>query len=332
MAKVSDLRTGAVGEVAHKKLYLTGMMPSVITPFNQDGSLDEQGLRRYVHRIVGLDGVTGILCCGYSGEGSALTQSERIRVVEICAQVVDGRVPLIAGIESPSTDIAVANGIDAREAGASAIQVNSPFYSLLRRGFVTDARASVAFFQRLNDEVGIPMTIFQYPRWSGLTYPVEVLKELAAIDNVVGIKEAVDLDTYTDDYFALRGKLSLLADNNTYTLLSMLLLGADGTMVGIANVGTELYVQLFNSVQRGDRAEAIDLTNERLVPLMNVFARDLGRTTSSFTARLKEALVMLGLLENATVRGPDLPATPTERASIKEALIVAGLLHWGRKT
>ena len=331
MAAVADGSTGVAGKAASKRLSLTGVMPSVVTPFKPDGSLDEQGLRRYLDHIVGLSGVTGILCCGYTGEGSALTRSERIRVVEICAQAVEGRVPLIAGIESPSTDIAVANGIDAREAGASAIQVNSPFYSLLRRGFVNDARAPVAFFRRLNDQVGIPMTIFQYPRWSGLTYPVDVLEQLATIDNVVGIKEAVDLDTYTDDYFALRGKLSLLADNNTYALLSMLLLGADGTMVGIANVGTELYVQLFDSAQRGDRAGAVDLTNQRLVPLMNVFARELGRTSSSFTARLKEALVMLGLLDHATVRGPDMPTSSAEHASIKEALIAAGLLNSGMK-
>ena len=301
-------------------------MPSVVTPFKADGSLDEQGLSRYVDHVVGLDGVTGILCLGYTGEGSALTRTERIRVVEICQRAVEGRIPLIVGIECPSTNLAVANGIDAREAGASAIQVNSPFYSLLRRGFVVDGRVSIAFYRRLNDDVGLPMTIFQYPRWCGLTYPVDVLEQLATVENVVGIKEAVDLDTYADDYFALRGKVSILADNNTYALLSMLLLGADGTMVGIANVGTELYIQLFDSVRRGDREGAIDLTNKRLVPLMNAFARELGRTTSSFTARLKEALVMLGLISNATVRGPDLAASSADRAAVKDALIAAGLL------
>ena len=83
---------------------------------------------------------------------------------------------------------------------------------------------------------------------------------------------------------------------------------------------------MFDCAKRGDRGGAIDLTNERLVPLMNAFARELGRTSSSFTARLKEALVMLELLDNATVRGPDLPASPAERASVKDALTATGLL------
>jgi 4-hydroxy-tetrahydrodipicolinate synthase len=300
-------------------------MPAIVTVFRPDGSLDLDGTRRYLESVLNLPGVTGILCAGYTGEGSSLSRSEKCDLIQAARSLTDGKVPLIAGVDSPSLNLAIESGVDARESGADAIQVNSPFYGLLRRGFVNNAEVTAQFFAQLDAAVGLPMTVFQYPTWSGLTYPVDSLRTLAAMDNVVGIKEAVDMDTYAADWSALHGTVPLLADNNTYTLLSMLLLGADGTMVGIANVGTALYIDLFAMCERGDRSGAVDLTNQRLVPLMDAFARDLGRTRSSFVARVKAALVELGLIPFETVRGPDLPASPDDRTAVRTALRTAGL-------
>jgi 4-hydroxy-tetrahydrodipicolinate synthase len=309
-----------------KTIDLHGMMPAIVTVFHADGSLDVDGTRRYLAHVLELPGVTGILCGGYTGEGSALSRQEKRDLVEACKGLTAGIVPLIAGIDSPSTNGAIEAAIDARESGADVVQVNSPFYGLLRRGFVGNAEVTRQFFADLDRAVGLPMTIFQYPTWSGLTYPPETLAALSEMDNIVGIKEAVDLDTYVADWHAVHGKVPLLADNNTYTLLAMLLLGAEGSMVGIANVGTELYIELVAMCQRGDRAGAVELTNTRLLPLMNAFARDLGRTRSSFVARLKAALVELGLIPTAVVRGPDLPASDSDRLDVRGALVSAGLI------
>ncbi len=308
-----------------KPVWPSGVLPAVVTPFKPDGSLDADTLSRYVDHVLGIDGVNGLLCAGYTGEGSSLSPVEKAQVIEICARAADGRVPVFAGIDAPSTRSAVEAGRLVKEAGATGIQVNSPFYNFVRRGFLTDAEPAVRFFKTLNDEVGLPMTIFQYPKGSGLTYPVPTLIELASMDNVVGIKEAVDMDTFLDDHDALTGKVSIIADNNTYTLVSMLFYGADATMVGISNVGTALYCELFAAAKSGDHSGAVELANERIVPLMNVFARDLGRTSWSFIARVKEALVLLGLLPNATVRGPDMPATDEDRRVVRDALKAAGL-------
>lgn len=308
-----------------KPVWPSGVLPAVVTPFKPDGSLDTDALARYVDHVLAIEGVNGLLCAGYTGEGSSLAPSEKAQVVEICARAAGGRVPVFAGIDAPSTRSAVEAGQLVKDAGATGIQINSPFYNFVRRGFLLDPEPAVRFYQTLDAEVGLPMTIFQYPRGSGLTYPVSTLVELAAIDNVVGIKEAVDMDTFLDDHDALNGTVSLIADNNTYTLLSMLFYGADATMVGIANVGTELYCQLFAAAKSGDHSGAVALANERIVPLMNVFARDLGRTSWSFIARVKEALVLMGLLPNATVRGPDMPATDEDRRVVRDALKAAGL-------
>lgn len=304
---------------------LTGVIPAIVTPFLPNGSLDDEGLRRYVRHVLEIPGVSGILCAGYTGEGSSLTLEEKVQVVGICADALGGRGPLIVGVDAPSTQRAIADGIALRDAGANVLQVNSPFYSLLRRGFLASPEVPVAFFREMAERVETPMTVFQYPTWSGLTYSPETIDQLAGIEEVVGIKEAVDMDTYLDDFNVVRGRVSMIADNNTYTLLSMLHRGADATMVGISNVGTELYVELFQAVQGGDHAAAIELMNARLVPLMQVFARDLGRTKSSFVARIKAALVQLGLIQHETVRAPDLPVASSDRQPIAAALEAAGL-------
>lgn len=309
-----------------KKLKVQGVIPAMVTPFKDDLSLDEEGLRRYVRHLLGIRGVTGILCNGYSGEITALSRNEQTRIVTICADEIKGRLPLFACVDAQSTREAVELARDAQAAGADAVQVNSPFQNLLRRGLLATAEAPVNFFRTLSDEVGIPMTVFQYPAWTGLAYPTETMVKLAEIEHVVGVKEAVDMDKYVEEYQALHGKVALLADHNGYTLLPMLLLGADGTMVGISNVGTEIYVDLFDSVQRGDLKRAVELMNHRLFPLMTGFSSNLGRTPWSFLARVKEALRMLGLLESATVRPPEPPATDEDRRAVRSALQAADLL------
>ena len=309
-----------------KPLKLHGVIPAIVTPFTADLALDEQGLRRYVRHMLGIPGVSGILCNGYTGELSSLGRRERARVVEICAEEIGGRVPLIAGTDGRSTSEAIALAREAKAAGADGIQVNSPFEHLLKRGMLLTPDVPVAFFRALSDEAAVPMLVFQYPAWSGIAYPTGVTRALADIEYVAAVKEAVDIDKYVEEHQALNGRIPLFADNNGYTLLAMLLLGADGTMVGISNVGTELWAELFAAVQQGEVSRAVELTNRRLLPLMDVFSRDLGRTPASFVGRVKEALVMQGLLETAAVRAPEAAVSDAERATIKAALAAVGIL------
>jgi len=94
-------------------------------------------------------------------------------------------------------------------------------------------------------------------------------------------------------------------------------------------VGLALYVALFEAVQHREFGRAVELTNTRLLPLMQALATDLGRTPTSFVSKVKEALVMLGLLDRAVVRPPEVPVTEAERIAIRQALTAAGLLETG---
>jgi 4-hydroxy-tetrahydrodipicolinate synthase len=308
-----------------KPLALRGVMSAIVTPFKPDLSVDEEALRKYVTEKLSA-GVTGVLVNGYTGEIDSLSTEEWERSIRICKSEVGDSMPLLTGLAAGSLSDAVHLGKLAREAGADVLQINSPYKNLLRRGFIHDETAVLDYFKSLDQQVGLPMTIFQYPTWSGLTYPSTTLAALAGISNVVGVKEAVDLDTFADDFDLLHGRVSILADHNGYTLLPMLLMGADGTMVGISNVGTALYVELAAAVEAKDFARAVTVMNENLAPLMRVFSRHLGQTATSFISRMKQALVMLGSINSAAVRPPETPPGDAEIAEVRRALVAAGLL------
>jgi 4-hydroxy-tetrahydrodipicolinate synthase len=308
---------------------LRGVTLATVTPFRSDFALDEEGLRNYVRHLVSIDGVRGILCCGYTGEISSLSRGEQLRIVEICAEETGSDIGVLCGLQPTWTRDTIEFGRALRSAGADALQINSPYYNILRRGHLANGDSVVEFFQAVSDGVGLPLSIFQYPESTGLAYSPELLTRLASVENVIGVKEAVSMEKYAKDASALDGAIALYADNNTYTLLGMLLYGADGTMVGIANVGTELWVRLYDLASDGDVAEAVELTNARLVPLMDAFARDLGNTRWSFVGRVKHALWTMGLIEHAGVRPPEPALTERDAREVERALEVSGLVTAG---
>ncbi|WP_213451372.1 dihydrodipicolinate synthase family protein [Rhizomonospora bruguierae] len=305
---------------------LQGVVTAVVTPFHQDESLDLDALRKYIEHVLSVDGVTGLLCCGYTGEVTSLNRDEQLRVVRTVAEATDKRVPIIAGLQPTSTVDTIAFGRELKAAGADVLQVNSPFYNVLRRGYLANEDNVVKFFRDLADGIDLPMTVFQYPTASGVCYPPSTIARLAEIEHVVGIKEATSMETYAADYDAVAGRTAVFADNNTYTLIGMLLYGSAGTMVGVGNVGTHLWTRLYQLIESGDTAAGVRHANEKLVPLMNTFTRDLGQTPWSFVARVKEALFQMGLLPNPTVRAPEPPVTEADRTEIRETLRRVGLL------
>jgi 4-hydroxy-tetrahydrodipicolinate synthase len=309
-----------------KPLKLSGVIPSIVTPFRSNLEIDETQLRRYAKHVSGIPGVTALLCAAYTGEVDSLTREEKVRIIEICKEEVAAGVKVFGCVDAHSTRAAIDAGRELKAAGADAIQINSPFLNPHRRGYLSTPEASVKFFRALNDEVDLPMTVFQYPEWSGIAYSARTLAELADIHNVVGIKLSGGIDGYIEYRAALEGKVAAIADNNGYTLLAMLLRGADATMVGASNVGTSLYCDLFGAAKSGNVSRAVDLMNEKVILLLNAFTRNLGQSTASFISRMKEALAMQGLIDSAVVRPPEPPVSDTERREIRTVLQEVGIL------
>ncbi len=305
---------------------LSGLVTAVATPFREDESIDHENLGSYVDYILSFDRVKGLLASGYSGEGPAMSRDETLSVAKTIIDATAGRVPVIVGVSPTSTKETIEFGKRLKDAGANALQINSPFYSILRRGFLQNEDVAVQFFDDLAEGIGLPMTVFQYPTASGLTYPPSTVSRLSENPLVIGFKEAVGMETYEADFQAVAGRKKLYADNNTYTLIAMLLYGSDGSMVGVGNVGLPHWVELNRLVDSGDQGAVVKFANEKIVPIINTFSTNLGQTPFSFIARVKEALVQMGHFKSGTTRRPEPPVTDDERRLIRATLEQVGLL------
>ncbi|WP_344819272.1 dihydrodipicolinate synthase family protein [Microbacterium soli] len=308
------------------ELRLGGVVVAMVTPFQEDESLDIGAIEAYADRLASEDGVTGLLACGYSGELQSLSEEEHVAVVRAVAEGNAGRLPIIAGLFPTSTRHTIAVGERLRDAGADVLQINSPFYNQLRRGYFAEESIGVQFFTDLADALDMPMSVFQYSDGSGLRWPVSTIARLAEIPQVIAIKEAGQMETYAADYEAVQGRVGLFADNNTYSLLGMLQYGTAGTMIGLGQVCLPLWLELYELTSTGRFTEAVAHTNEKLVPLINIFTAELGTSTYSALGRIKEALVQLQRIPGNTVRRPEPAVTEAEKALIARVLRSVGAL------
>jgi len=160
-----------------------GIIPAVTTPFDAAGEIDVLALERNLAFLLDA-GVHGVVATGTMGEAGSLTTAERRLVVETVARVVDGRVPVIAGVSAGTPTAALAFAADAIEAGAGAIMALPPL------GYRADAAEVVAYYRAVADGAGVPVMAYNNPEASGVDLPVELLVRLhEEVHGVVAIKE-----------------------------------------------------------------------------------------------------------------------------------------------
>lgn len=301
---------------------LRGIIPAIVTPMTADGELDLPALRRYVEWLVE-QGPVALAVNVDTGEGPHLTADERCRTLETVAEASAGRCAVVAGVGGPATAQAIANARDAQSAGADALLV-FPIPAFL--GQPLNPELPYRYHAALAEAVDLPMILFQLqPALGGVLYSSEVLHRLIEIPSAVAIKEASFdpmrfLQVKADLESASR-HITLLTGNDNFIYESFVL-GAEGALLGFSTLGTREQVSMFEALRLGDDARARAL-GQRLQTLANiVFAPPV----TDYRARTKEALVMLGVLEEAAVRPPLLAIGADERARLRAALRQAGLL------
>ncbi len=304
-------------------LKFQGIIPANLLPFTPDYSIDEPEYRRHLSWLANVRGVTAITCNGHAAEVSSLTREERRRALDIAADEIGGRIPLIAGIFTDSTLEAVTLGRDARAGGAAGLLVFPP--TLFTWGAQLRPEMVYRYFAMIAEAVDLPIIVFQYPPAAGAGYSPETLAKLTEIPHVVGVKDwSNDIVAFERNLRALRatGREVAMLSSYSASLFATFALGADGTISGMGSVVADLQAQLFEAVQRGDLETARKL-NGRLRPLADVF---YAPPTLDQHNRMKEALVILGRLKRAVVRPPLQPISDGEREKIRAALIGSGLL------
>ena len=256
---------------------LKGVYSAVATPLTVDQGLDEPGLRRLVDRTID-GGVHGLVPCGSTGEFSALTRSERERVVEVVIEQTAGRVPVVPQTGATSTREAIALSRHAEGLGAEAIMVVAPYYEPFTVAETKRYYADVA------GSVAIPVMAYNLPAATGINLTPEILGELIAeVPNVKYVKDTSgDFTAAAQLIHEYGDAVSVFVGWDTL-FLAALLEGAAGSVIGAANVVPRELVSIYDAVQCqrsvvGPRAVAGALSPAGHVHQRRLHRGDQGRT------------------------------------------------------
>jgi 4-hydroxy-tetrahydrodipicolinate synthase len=229
-----------------------GSMVALITPMHEDGSPDWDCLRALVDFHVE-QGSDAIVAVGTTGEASTFNEKDHCQVIKRVVEFVDGRLPVIAGTGANSTTEAIALTRCAKEVGADAALLVTPYYNKPTQEGLYLHHKAVA------EAVDIPQLLYNVPGRTACDMLPETIARLAKVDNIIGVKEATgELDRVTK-IRQLCGENFLLISGDDATTRQFLLMGGDGTISVTANVAPNQMHKMCAAALAGDAAEAEQL-------------------------------------------------------------------------
>ena len=306
----------------HPAFVPSGVIPAVLLPFEDDLAIDEKAFRGHLRHVAAVEGLSAVTINAYSTEVASCTFEEQRRIMEIAADEIGAKLPIIHGVWADGSLEAARIARMATQAGASALLVFPP--APFTMGQTADM--ALAHFKRIADASDLPIIVFQYPLAGGQGYPVETLLRLAQeVPTIAAIKDwAGNVPQHELHIRLLQGlprPVNVLTTHSAW-LLSSLVLGCNGLLSGSGSVIADLQSALFKAVQANDLAEARRV-NDRIYPLARVFYAE---PWADMHNRMKEALVLLGRLPRAVVRPPLVKLGRAEIDRIAAALVESGLL------
>ena len=290
---------------------IRGSITALITPF-RDGQLDEEAFRQIIEWQIA-EGTSGLVPVGTTGESPTLDHREHKRVVEICAETAGGRVPVIAGAGSNATSEAIELGRHAKEAGADALLSVAPYYNKptqegLFRHFAAIAAA-----------VDIPIILYNIPGRSVVEIAVETLVRLAAIPNIIGVKDATgNLARASRDRAALPKDFIRLSGDDASSL-GFMAYGGKGCISVTSNVAPRLCATFQSACLKGDYSAALEI-QDRLTGVHDALFCEASPAPAKYAASL------LGLCR-PDARLPIVPLSESGCETVRAAMNAAGLLN-----
>ncbi|HEY0521913.1 MAG TPA: 4-hydroxy-tetrahydrodipicolinate synthase [Stellaceae bacterium] len=287
-----------------------GSLVALITPF-RDGRIDEKAFRAFVEWQIA-QGTHGLVPCGTTGESPTLSHDEHKRVVELCVEVAGGKVPVIAGTGSNSTAEAIDLTRHAKQAGANAALVVTPYYNKPTQ------EGLYRHFKAINDAVDLPIIIYNIPPRSVVDMSVATMARLAELPNIAGVKDATaDLARPVRTRLACGPQFCQLSGEDA-TALPYLAQGGHGCISVTANVAPRLCSEMHEAWQKGDLATAMRI-NDRLMPLHDALFAETS------PAPVKYAASLLGR-SLADTRLPLAPIAAETEERVRREMRAAGIL------
>ncbi|MEX2376263.1 MAG: dihydrodipicolinate synthase family protein [Dehalococcoidia bacterium] len=294
--------------------------PAIITPFTSDGDIDEEALISYCTWLSEVPGVGGLVANGHAGEGSSMTEAERLGVLRLLKRELPD-VPLVAGVTGDGSRVVAREADLCAEAGADALLV-FPAHSWLRFGFQDGAPRER--YEAVAQASGLPLILFQFPNATKAAYELDTILSICELDQVVALKEGgrdmIKWDTQVPVIRERFPDLAILTCQDEFLLHTMW--ESDGALVGYAALIPELMVELLESAKAHDYGAAKSIY-DRMAPLTSAVYHRASHIES--TAAMKIGLVERGLIPNDTVRTPLMPLGGEVREEIRMALEAAGV-------
>ncbi len=237
---------------------IKGAITAIVTPF-RDGRFDERAYEGLIDWQI-KEGIHGLVPCGTTGESSTLDYDEHFRVIEVAVKAVNKRVPVIAGTGSNSTDETIEITRKAKQLGADAALIVTPYYNKPTQ------EGLFRHYKAVAEAVDIPIVLYNVPGRTSVNMLPSTVARLAEIENVVAIKEATGDMKQVSEIIRLCGNRIVLLSGDDFTTLTLLALGGKGVISVGANIAPKDYADLCNSWESGDINRARQL-HYKLEPL-----------------------------------------------------------------
>ena len=287
-----------------------GCGTAMVTPFQKDLSLDEQSLRKLIRRQIA-GGINFLVPCGTTGESPTLSHEEHLRVVAITIEEAKGKVPVLGGAGGYDTRKVIEMAREIERMGADGILSVTPYYNKpTQEGLYQHYRA-------IADSTSLPIVVYNVPGRTGVNVEVATLVRLAAIPNIIGVKEASgSMQQMCEACRAVPPEFLVLSGDDVMAL-ALMAVGGRGLISVVSNeIPTEV-AQMIEAAERDDFAAARAI-HRRIMPLM------LANFIEANPGPVKAAMAAMGLIEEA-YRLPMVGLKPESREKVVKTLKDLGL-------
>lgn len=291
---------------------IKGSIVAIVTPMHADGSLDYPGLRQLIDWHIA-EGTDGIVIVGTTGESATVSVDEHCALIKATVEHVKGRVPVIAGSGGNSTAEAIKLTAFAKDAGADAALLVVPYYNRPTQ------QGMYLHFKAVAEAVDLPIILYNVPGRTVADMSTETTLRLAAIPNIVGLKDATGNIARGVELLRLAPKSFAVYSGDDATAMALMFCGAQGNISVTANVAPRAMHELCAAAMAGETAKAIAI-NDQVFPLHQKLFVEPNPVP------VKWALTAMGKMA-AGIRLPLAPLGDDFHDSVRAALRDAGVLH-----
>jgi len=288
-----------------------GLYTALITPF-KNGNIDEKAFQSLVEWQI-KDGVHGLVPCGTTGESPTLSHDEHRRVVSLCVEIAKGKVKVLAGSGSNSTEEAIMLTSHAKKAGADGALIVAPYYNK------PGQEALYQHYKAIAKAVDIPIIIYNIPGRSVVDIKDETLARLAKIPNIVGVKDATGDLARVSTLRIQAGKDFIQLSGEDMTALAFNVLGGVGCISVTSNIAPRLCAELQNLTLKGEFTKALAIQDKLASLHVAMFCE-------TSPGPVKWAASLMGLCQ-PDLRLPLVEISDAAKEKVQDAMKKAGLLE-----